>query len=495
MTRLPAFITWICLAIVPTTPSGHCAVASSPPFKPNIILILADDLGYGELGCYGQSKIKTPNLDRMAREGLRFTRFYAGATVCAPSRSVLMTGQHGGHTTVRGNASAKDRRPQTLRSNDITIAEMLKSAGYKTGLVGKWGLGMDDEGHPNRQGFDYFFGYLSQLHAHNHFPDHLWRNFDKVPLRNKIVPMAEDGAGYSTNALQFAGDLFAEEVLDFIDRSTNQPFFLYFCPVVPHANNERKKALENGMEVPDFGPYKDHTWDIASKGHAAMITRLDADIGRVRQHLRVLGLENRTLIVFTSDNGPHKEGGQDHSFFKPSGPLSGFKRDLTDGGICVPFIATWPSKIQPSVSSHVSYFGDLMATFAELSGTTAPKNVDSVSIVPTLLRRPATAEGRGTAAQNRLQPAHPHLYWEFHENGFSQAVLLGTRWKGIRLKRLDSPIQLYDLSTDPSEKKDVATNYPVIVKKIALLFQTERSDSPLWPIKEAPAEKAKASEH
>lgn len=492
MTRTPVFTIWILLAGIVAAPSVRSATASSSS-RPNIILILADDLGYGELGSYGQQKIKTPNLDRMAREGLRFTQFYAGATVCAPSRSVLMTGQHGGHTTVRGNASAKDRSPQTLRSNDVTVAEMLKSAGYNTGLIGKWGLGMNDEGHPNRQGFDYFFGYLSQLHAHNHFPDHLWRNFDKVPLRNKIVPMGEDGAGYSTNALQFAGDLFAEEVLDFIDRSTNQPFFLYFCPVVPHSNNERRKALGNGMEVPDFGPYKNEPWDDALKGHAAMITRLDSDIGRIRQHLKVTGLERKTLIIFTSDNGPHKEGAQDSNFFEPSGPLNGFKRDLTDGGIRVPFIATWPGKIQSGVPWHIGYFGDLMATFAELAQAPAPEKIDSISLVPTFMSRSMVPVGPAMRIKNPPQPAHQHLYWEFHESGFSQAVLLGNRWKGIRLKRLDSAIQLYDLYTDPAEKTDVAGKYPVIVKRIEFLFRTERTDSPLWPIKEAPVEKAKDS--
>jgi arylsulfatase A-like enzyme len=483
MTRVRLFLLILASFLAP---SADSADATRRANKPNIIFIMADDLGYGELGCYGQQKIKTPNIDRMAREGLRFTRFYAGATVCAPSRSVLMTGQHTGHTTVRGNAPAKDRAPQTLRSNDVTVAEILKSAGYKTALIGKWGLGMNDEGHPNRQGFDYFFGYLSQLHAHNHFPDHLWRNFDKVPLRNRIIPMNQDGAGYATNAVQFAGDLFAEEVMDFIDSSTNQPFFLYFSPVVPHANNERKKALGNGMEIPDFGPYKNEPWEEAIKGHAAMITRLDADIGRIRQHLKVLGLERNTLIIFTSDNGPHKEGGQDPAFFKPSGPLNGYKRDLTDGGICVPFIATWPGKIQPSVSPHVGYFGDMMATFAELAGTTAPANIDSLSIVPTLLRR--AAAGRAIAPGSRPQPQHRHLYWEFHEAGFSQAVLIGGRWKGIRMKRLDAPIQLYDLHTDPAEKRDIAASHPVLVRQVEQLFQTERSDSPLWPIKE-PAEK------
>jgi len=284
---------------------GLQSYAASAP-RPNIIFIMADDLGYGELGSYGQQKIKTPNFDRMAREGLRFTRMYAGSTVCAPSRSVLMTGLHTGHTTVRGNAGVQDRTPQMLRSNDVTVAKLLKNAGYRTGLIGKWGLGMDDEGHPNRQGFDYFYGYLSPIHAHNHFPDHLWRNRERVNLSNRIHPMSADGAGYATNAVEFAGDLFAEEALDFIEASTNKnnaPFFLYYTPVVPHANNERKKALGNGMEVPDFGPYANENWDAPLKGHAAMITRLDADIGRLLQKLKLLGIQRNTLVIFTSDNG------------------------------------------------------------------------------------------------------------------------------------------------------------------------------------------------
>jgi len=461
------------------------AAAASPSNKPNIIFIMADDLGYGELGSYGQTKIKTPHLDRMAREGMRFTRFYAGSTVCAPSRSVLMTGLHTGHTTVRGNAGAIDRRPQMLRSNDVTVAEMLKSAGYRTALIGKWGLGMPgDEGHPNLQGFDYFYGYLSQLHAHNHFPDHLWRNHEKVPLQNKIVPMAHDGAGYATNAVEFAGDLLADEALTFIEGATNQPFFLYFSPVVPHANNERKKALGNGMEVPDFGPYKDEPWEDALKGHAAMVTRLDADVGRLLQKLKLLGLARNTIVFFTSDNGPHKEGGQDPNFFDPNGPLKGYKRDFTDGGIRVPFIAWCPGKIHPSTPNHVGYFGDMMATFADLTGTTPPQNLDSISIAPSLFRRPAPP-GRAPLPRSLPQPKHRHLYFEFHEGGFSQAVLIDGRWKGIRLKRLDAPIQIYDLRIDPGEERDIAQSNPVLVKQVELLFRTERADSPLWPIKEA----------
>ena len=469
------------------------ALSANPPgnpaaTKPNIIFIMADDLGYGELGCYGQTKIKTPNLDRMAREGMRFTRFYAGSTVCAPSRSVLMTGLHTGHTTVRGNAGATDRSPQMLRSNDVTVAEVLKTAGYRTALVGKWGLGMNDEGHPNLQGFDYFFGYLSQHHAHNHFPDYLWRNDQKVPLRNRIVPIGEDGAGFATNAIEFAGDLLADEALDFIEAATNknnQPFFLYYSPVVPHANNERKKALGNGMEVPDFGPYQDEPWDDALKGQAAMITRLDADVGRLLQKLKIMDLHKNTLVIFTSDNGPHQEGGQDPKFFKPSGPLRGYKRDFTDGGIRVPFIAWWPGKVQPATVNHLGYFGDMMTTFAELAGATAPEKLDSISIVPTLFR-PRPPAGRATPALSPPQLEHHHLYFEFHEGGFSQAVIIDGRWKGIRMKRLNAPIQLYDLQIDPTEKNDVAASHPSVVQHVALLFRTERTDSALWPIKEAP---------
>jgi arylsulfatase A-like enzyme len=480
---------WLRLVAALALLSLESAAASST--RPNIIFIMADDLGYGELGSYGQTKIKTPNLDRMAREGLRFTRMYAGSTVCAPSRSVLMTGLHTGHTTVRGNAGVKDRSPQTLRSNDVTVAQVLKNAAYRTGLVGKWGLGMDDEGHPNLQGFDYFYGYLSQIHAHNHFPDYLWRNRERVKLSNRIQAMAADGAGYATNAVEFAGDLLAEEALDFIEASTNKnsaPFFLYYAPVVPHANNERKKALGNGMEVPDFGPYANENWDDALKGHAAMITRLDADVGRLLQKLKLLGIHRNTLVIFTSDNGPHKEGGQDPEFFDPNGPLRGYKRDFTDGGIRVPFLAWWPGKVQPGTSSQVTYFGDMMATFAELAGAEGPKHLDSISIGPTLLK-PRLQAGRATPPMARPQEEHRHLYFEFHEGGFSQAVLLGGRWKGIRMKRLDAPIEVYDLHTDPGEERNISDSVPSVVRHVELLFRTERIDSELWPIKEAPVEK------
>lgn len=442
--------------------------------RPNIIFILADDLGYGELGCYGQKLIQTPQLDRMAAEGLRFTRFYAGSTVCAPSRSVLMTGRHMGHTRVRGNASGAQRTAQMLRDEDFTIAELLKRAGYRTGLIGKWGLGLPgDEGHPNKQGFDYFFGYLSQVHAHNHFPDHLWRNDEKVPLPNRIVPMSQDGAGYSTNRLVYAGDEFAREALEFVEKNRAEPFFLYLALVVPHANNERNRALGNGAEVPDLGAYKAEPWSEQLKGHAAMITRMDAGIGRLLARLRELGLAENTLVLFSSDNGPHKESGQDPNFFDPNGPLRGFKRDLYDGGIRVPMIAWKPGTIKPGTTSHVAYFGDVMATFAEITNQKAPDNLDSISFLPTLADNP------------KSQRTHDYLYWEFHEGGFTQGALLQGRWKGIRVKRLDAPVQIFDLEGDPGEQNDLAASHPERVEEFRRLFVTARTDSPEWPIKEA----------
>ena len=311
----------LCLAISALA-SGY-ALAAEPP---NLVWIMGDDLGYGELGCYGQQVIRTPRLDRMAREGLRFTHFYAGATVAAPLRSVLMTGQHEGHTRVRGNAGAANPAAQALRADDTTVAAVLRAAGYRTALVGKWGLGdvgPAESGLPRRQGFDQFFGYLNQQHAHNHFPDFLWRNEERVALENKITPVGTTGAGYATDARQYADDLFADEALRFVGENRARPFFLYWCMVVPHANNERASALKNGAEVPDFGPYSGEPWPEADKGHAAMITRLDSYVGRLLTALRELGLAERTLVIFTSDNGPHQESRQDLTRFKPAGPLRG----------------------------------------------------------------------------------------------------------------------------------------------------------------------------
>ncbi len=447
---------------------------AQPVAKPNIIFILADDLGYGELGSYGQKVIATPHLDRMAREGMRFTQFYSGSTVCAPARSVLMTGQHLGRTTVRGNAGALGLEAQSLSAKDVTVARVLQQAGYGTGLIGKWGLGeVNMAGEPRKHGFDYYYGFLNQTHAHNHYPSFLWRNGEKVTLPNDLTPVGNvEGAGYSTNRVAYAGDLFAADAREFIERNRERPFFLFYSLTTPHANNERSRVLGDGNEVPDLGPYANKPWNHATKAHAAMVTRMDRDIGALLEDLKRLGLDDRTLVIFTSDNGPHREGGPDYdpAFFNVSGPYSGLKRALTDGGIRVPFIARWPGKIKAgAVSNHVGYFGDMMTTFADVAGARPSANLDSITMVPTLL-------GRGQQAK------HDYLYWEFYEQGVSQALLLDGRWKALRLKSPAAPIQLFDLVTDPAEKTDVAAANPQLVARAAELMKTVRVDNQYWKL-------------
>ncbi len=444
--------------------------------RPNLIWIMADDLGYGDLGCYGQKEIETPSLDRMARQGLRFQQFYAGATVCAPSRSVLMTGQHHGHTRVRGNAGAKNPKAQALRENDVTVAKVLQQAGYKTALIGKWGLGdvgAAASGLPRKQGFDYFYGFLNQSHAHNHYPDFLWRNEEKETVPNQIIPVGDNGAGYATpgGAKDYADDLFADEAIRFVRENQAKPFFLYWSMVIPHANNERSNKLGDGTEVPDLGQYADKPWSAQDKGQAAMVSRMDSYVGRLLDELKSLGIEKNTLVIFTSDNGPHNEARHDLKRFQPSGPFSGIKRSLTDGGIRVPCIALWPGQIQPgSESRHVAYFGDWMATACELSGSPVPKGCDSLSFAPALLGKPAEQ--------------HEFLYWEFHEGGFNQAALYQGRWKGIRRKSLAAPIALYDLQTDVAEQRDVSAAEPEIAAKIDAYLKSARSESEDWQPKE-----------
>ena len=452
--------------------------------KPNLIWILADDLGWGDLGCYGQKVTQTPNLDRMAREGLRFTHFYSGATVCAPSRSVLMTGQHQGHTRVRGNAGVANLLAQALRAEDATVAKVLQEAGYQTALIGKWGLGdigAAESGLPRKQGFDYFFGYLNQQHAHNHFPDFLWRNEERVALPNVITPFGDTGAGYATEPKVFADALFADEAVKFVGENKGRPFFLYWSMVVPHANNERtKSALKDGAEVPDYGIYAKENWPNPDKGQAQMITLLDSYVGRLLEELKKQGLAEKTLVIFTSDNGPHDESNHDLTRFSPAGPYSGIKRSLTDGGIRVPCLAWWPGRVPAGVeSAHVAYFGDWMATAAELAGAKLPEGRDSVSFVPTLL------------GQTTAQAKHEFLYWELHERGFSQAALYQGRWKGIREPSVTAPLALYDQHHDPAEKTNVAAEHPDIVAKLAGYLQTARSESADWPIK-TPAAGARA---
>jgi arylsulfatase A-like enzyme len=448
---------------------------------PNLIFILADDLGYAQLGCFGSKLIQTPHLDQMAAEGAKFTRFYAGSTVCAPSRSVLMTGLHTGKTRVRGNAPKNNRALQDLRSGDVTVAQVLQKVGYSTALIGKWGIGHEgSEGTPNRKGFDYFYGYLDQFHAHNPYPPFIIRQEERVALRNRTIPGSAGpdgdalGAGVAQEPLDFVPDLMADEVMKWIEKEKEKPFFLYWSLITPHANNEGKK-FDRGQEIPDLGPYADRDWEQAAKAHAATITRLDADVGRLFALLKKLGIDQDTLVVFSSDNGAHKEGGFDPAFFDVSGPLQGIKRSLHDGGIRVPTIMRWPGKIAPGGEVNTPlWFADILPTFAELAGAAefVPSGLDGVSFAKPL-------QGMRIA-----WPGNRTLYWEFHEGGFSQALLIDGKWKAIRLKRPQAPIAIYDLDNDIGEKIDLAGSQPALVARAQALFESERIDSPDWPIRD-----------
>ncbi len=452
--------------------AGISFAAAKKEEQPNIIYIMADDLGYGDLGCYGQQKIQTPNIDKLANEGMRFTQFYAGAPVCAPSRCVLMTGKHTGHGRVRGNSGKTNPMPQTIRTEDVTVAEVLKEAGYATGLIGKWGLSEENSiGHPNKKGFDYFFGYLNQHHAHNYYPEFLIRNESRVYLENIVPGEGDYGRGWASVKKQYSHDLMAEDTLTWLDEHKDKPFFLYLAFTLPHANNEGTRGTGNGQEVPEYGLYKNTDWTEPNKGQAAMITRLDRDVGRIMEKLKRLGLDKKTIVFFTSDNGNHKEGGNDPEFFDANGPLLGMKRDLYEGGIRVPFIVRWPGKIKRGTTSdHIGYFGDLMATLADLSGGKAPSGLDSISFLPSLL------------GKDKEQQQHDYLYWEFYEQGGKTAVRSGN-WKAIRLGFGDKvPVELYDLSKDLAEENNIADKHPDVVAKMKELLAKAHVDSPDWPV-------------
>ena len=454
-------------ALVGLSANAPLKARSSPAgTRPNIVLILADDLGYGDLGCYGQTRIKTPNIDKLAAEGVRFTDFYAGSTVCAPSRCALMTGLHTGHCWIRGNGKL------ALRSEDKTVGDLLKQSGYYTCLIGKWGLGNEhSSGVPQKKGFNEFVGYLDQTHAHDYYTDHLW-HFDPKTHFDEWQYFYENQDGKKE---LYVPDLFTTGSLNFISTykpdqfNRYRPFFLFLSTIIPHANNEEGKRSGNGMQVPTDAPYSSESWPAPEKNKAAMITRLDSDIGRLLTKLQQLKIDENTIIIFSSDNGPHKEGGVDPDFFKSAGPLRGIKRDLYEGGIRVPLIIRWPAQIKPQVSSLVSASWDLLPTIAEMAGATYTTNLDGISLLPTLLNKPQT---------NR----HEFLYWEFHERGFQQAVRMGA-WKAVRTKK-GAPLELYNLNTDLAEKKNVAEQNREVVTKIENYLKTARTDSAEWPIKD-----------
>jgi uncharacterized sulfatase len=417
-------------------------VAETAGDRPNIIFIMADDLGYGDLGCFGQRTIQTPNLDAMARDGLRLTDFYAGTTVCRPSRLVLWTGQHTGHTAINSNAQ------YVLPQGAVTVAGLLHEAGYATGGVGKWALGdTQNSGHPNHQGFDFWFGYLNQSAAHNYYPEYLWRNRQQVPLAGN----REGPEQYvSVQRTTYSHDVMTEEAFGFIRRSVQdaKPFLLHVHWTIPHANNQGGRATGDGMEVPDYGAHADKDWPATEKGFAAMITRLDGDVGRLVALLRELDIDQNTLVLFTSDNGPHNEGGHDHTFFDSNGPLRGFKRDLYEGGIRVPTIAWWPGTIQPGgVSAEPLAFYDFLSTACDIAGIQTPEHVDGVSFLPLL--------------QGQTQASHEYLFWAYDDK---RAVRAG-RWKAVRPGK-NAAWELYDLQQDLGEQTDLADQQPDVLQRL-----------------------------
>ena len=504
MTNLKRFFQW--LLYVPAVvgviliqincsgePSAPEATASKAPVaapepapaprKPNLIFVLADDLGYGDVSSFGQMHFETPHIDAMAKNGLRFSDFYAGSAVCAPSRSVLMTGQHQGRTRIRANlmnvvvdGEAGFISP-SLIAEDITVAEVLKTVGYRTGIVGKWGLGeIDNEGHPNEQGFDYFYGYLNHIHAHNHFPEFLWRNREKVSLPNVVQDV---GCTYcykfgfegnvSTKREVYADDLIRDESLAFIERNKDQPFFLFVSLISPHANNEAERVeWAHGLEVPSYGEFIDKSWPNPQKGLAAMIRHIDNTVGSIMSKLETLNIADNTIVIFSSDNGPHAEGGNNPDFFNSNGPLRGIKRDLYEGGIRVPTLAWGPGLVPAGENTdHAAYFGDVMATFAELAGAEIPDNTDSLSFAPVLL------------GNNEAQKASDFLYWEFYSHGSAQAVRMG-KWKGVRTPMRTGTIELYDLESDPYESNDLALQHPELIAKMQAVMETNHQPSPEW---------------
>ena len=481
------------LALLALLPAACACLEPAPERPPNIVFILADDLGYGELGSYGQDEIRTPRLDALAAQGLRFTQHYSGSPVCAPSRCVLLTGLHTGHAFIRDNDEMNQRgdvwndpalegqRP--IPEETVTLAELLKARGYATAAIGKWGLGWTgSSGDPNRQGFDLFYGYTCQRVAHNYYPTHLWRNDQKVALRNpafkahqKLPAGADpaDPASYAAYAGEdYAADFMIEAALGFVRNNAARPFFLYFPTPVPHlalqvpedSLAEYAGAFEEAP-YPGGQGYLPHLTPRAA--YAAMITRMDRDVGRILDLLEELGLEEDTMVVFTSDNGPSWVGGVDKDYFGSQGGLRGRKAQLYEGGIRVPAVVRWPGRTaEGTVTDQVSAFWDWLPTLCEVAGADTPAGLDGLSLVPTL------------AGEPRRQAQHEYLYWEFAKR--MQAVRMG-RWKAFRPEP-GAPLQLYDLTADPAESLDLAASRPEVVAEIERILVDGRTESEHFPL-------------
>ncbi len=473
-------------------PYVNLGCQKKPP-PPNIIYILADDLGYGELGCYGQKKIKTPNIDHLASQGIKFTQHYSGSPVCAPSRCVLLTGKHTGHAYIRNNDEMPERgdvwhdpalegnRP--LLPGTTTVGTLLQKAGYATGAIGKWGLGGPaNSGEPNQQGFDFWYGYLCQRMAHNYYPTHLWKNREKDILEGNEYffphqkfpedkdPLAK--ASYKDYRGQtYSMDAMVKEALNFIKQNKSNPFFLYLPFPVPHVSlqvpDDSLKEYEGAFpETPYLGEkgYLPHPTPRAA--YAAMITRMDREIGKILALLDELDLGKNTLVMFSSDNGPTFNGGTDSAFFASAGPLRGLKTMLYEGGIRVPMIARWPGKIKPgSKTDHVSAFWDVLPTITEIVGCGTPPDIDGISFLPTLL------------GNQDAQKKHEYLYWEYSGK---QAVRMGG-WKAYR-PGVEEKIELYDLSKDVGEENNLASTQPAVVAQIEKILQNARTESELFPL-------------
>ena len=462
MTGLDSFLASLALGLLGATASSAPAEtgAEQSSERPNIIFIMADDLGYGDLGCYGQKMIQTPQLDRLAAEGTRFTQAYAGSTVCAPSRCCLMTGVHNGHARIRDNIP----HGIFLKDDDVTIAEVLKQAGYRTGAIGKWSLGIHgSQGKPNDQGFDDWFGHLDQDQAHFYYPHYLWDN-DRIRLLT---------GNRGEQKKEYTHDLFTERALQFIKQSSGGPFFLYLAYTIPHWSDYPGHLPESQI-VPSDQPYTDRGWPQVEKNYAAMVTRMDTDVGRIMTLVKERGLDERTVVFFTSDNGPCAARSRAHkpAFFSSAGPLRGAKRDVYEGGIRIPMIVRWPGRIPARrVCKQVWAFWDLMPTFADIAHAKIPCEIDGISMLPTLLGRPQAR-------------SHEYLYWDYgHVRGtFKQAVRMGN-WKGVR-NGVTASIELYDLSQDIGESRDLAGENPQVVAKIAKVMQQAHAPSPAYPIRQ-----------
>ncbi|MDF7824792.1 sulfatase-like hydrolase/transferase [Pontiellaceae bacterium B12227] len=422
--------------------------ASFAARSPNVIYILCDDLGYGEVGYNGQEMIQTPELDALAKKGMRFTSHYCGSSVCAPSRGSLMTGKHPGHAYIRANSPGYPNGQTPIPADSETVGKLMQRAGYTTACIGKWGLGGErpdgtlNDGFPTQQGFDYFFGYCDQRRAHNYYPEFLWRNEEKVPLGGKV----------------YSHDLMTEEALKFVDENKDGPFFLYLAYTIPHTK----------YQVPELAQYADRDWPEKFKKHAAMTSRMDRDVGRLVRHLETLKLDKNTLVFFNSDNGAHGEQGSE-KFFNTSGELRGIKRSMYEGGVRSPMFAYWPGKIRAgSVSDHLSSFWDMLPTFSALTGEPVQGETDGISMLPTLLGKP------------QQQKKHDYLYWELYERKPNQGLRMG-KWKGVVVdRRKGQKIELYDMSVDEGEQQDLADRYPEVVERIRKAMNEAHVPSPLW---------------